>query len=159
MVTVGLVLLLTNLDNSSAAPVEQIDTALPNAEGEKISSIINDALSAIHAAEASGANVSPLVDQFNIAIELLRLAEGPDFGSCSSFDQCTDNANQIFVSIINDADGLSENAKMEYYENMAVGEIYAILIAFALSFVGLYLYGQYKSHELKRFLEMEVKEN
>ena len=162
MAAAGLLLcLLTNIyDSYAATSGNQIDMGTTAVfEDDEMSSKINSALGAIHDAEDSGADVSTLVDQFNIAIDQLRSAEGPDYGSCGSYEHCVDNANQIFASIVNDAKELGQNAEMKHYENVLKMLIYAVIIAFALSSLGVYLYGRYRSSELRRFLEMEVREN
>jgi hypothetical protein len=114
------------------------------------------ALQAIRDAEATGADVSELVDKFNVALDQLRQAEESHFDSCVSRDDCIASANRIFESIENEAHKLSDEAKNSLYQRILSSEVYAVVIAFGMSLGLLYVYKHYKSYQLRKFLDMDI---
>jgi hypothetical protein len=125
-------------------------------DNEGVSPAANDALKAIRDAQLAGADVSLLVEQFNLAMGLLHQAEQSDFTSCASIDVCVNAANVLFASIEKDSYNLGEESKKSLYEQMLISEVYAIVTAFGMSLGLLYIYKQYKSYQLRKFLDAEV---
>jgi hypothetical protein len=134
---------------------EGIDPIVPSIEGKLTS--ISTALSAIHEAEVAGADVSEIQNRFIIALDMVRQAETLTFNSCSSYDECINDAKQVFLSCAIDADKLSNDARMTHHQNTIVSLVYAIITAFVISFAIIYLYRRHRSYHLRRFLDMEVR--
>jgi hypothetical protein len=119
---------------------------------------MDQALKSINEASAEGADVSVLVERFNYALNFLREAEISDTKNCS-YDECVPRANEIFMSIIDDATILKEKAKeVSVHERMLTFILFAPLSAFTASILGIYSYIAWKSYQMKKFLNMEIRE-
>lgn len=117
------------------------------------------ALKTIHGAEHAGANVSELVENFNKALHLMDQAEKSEFDTCSSYEDCSQQAITILVKITNDGHVLKEQAKETYTLHRLAGfGIYAPATAFTTSITWYMFLRAWKANQVKRFLEMEIKE-
>jgi hypothetical protein len=111
-------------------------------------------------AESAGADVSNLVERFNDALELLHQAQISGFNkSCSSYTNCIADAQEIFSQITNESASYREHAGRDFYYNVfGIFALYAPLGAFLISFFGLYSYKSWKSYQIKKFLDLEIRE-
>ncbi|MGH9877250.1 MAG: hypothetical protein ACRD5H_06390 [Nitrososphaerales archaeon] len=116
------------------------------------------AVESIKDAQIAGADVSDLVSSFNIALDLIEQADKSNFNSCYSYEDCNENAMQIFVKITNDARLMKEQAKVASTLQKSVNlSVYAPIAAFIVSVIGYLSYKEWKSRQTKRLLEMEIK--
>jgi hypothetical protein len=111
-------------------------------------------------AESAGADVSNLVERFNDALGLLHQAQISSFNkSCSSYTNCIADAQEIFSQITNESASYREHAGRDFYYNVfGIFALYAPLGAFLISFFGLYSYKSWKSYQIKKFLDLEIRE-
>ena len=117
------------------------------------------ALKTIHGAESEGADVSELVKNFNEALNLMEQAEKSKFDTCRSYEDCSQQAITILVTITNDGHVLKEQAKEIYALHRFVSfSIYAPVTAFTTSVIGHLFLRAWKANQAKRFLQMEIKE-
>ncbi len=117
------------------------------------------AIKTIQGAEDAGANVSELVTNFNEALYLMEQAEKSTFDTCSSYEDCSQHAITILVKITNDGHVLKEQAKETYVlHRFATFSIYAPSTAFTASLIGYLFLRAWKANQVKRFLEMGIKE-
>jgi len=148
-VIVGGVLLLLLLVNNTRYS-NALETSMPKSAAS--------ALDGIQQAEASGAEVSELINRFNNAMDLLEQAETSDFRSCNSYDECIQSADKMFVDIANDAAMSKQQTENLKNEEVASSVLYAIIVAFVISFLALSLYRLGKQYQMQRFLDMEIRE-
>lgn len=120
---------------------------------------VDTAFDNIRQAENAGADVSTLVERFNSALELLHQAQISSKKSCSSYTNCVADAQEIFSQITNESASYREHAGRNFYFNVVgIFALYAPLGAFLISFFGLYSYKSWKSYQIKKFLDLEIKE-
>lgn len=147
---IGTVLLL--VANGADISAEQDDMSLTNTSADIT-------LKSIKQAEIAGADVSDLVKRFNYALDLLQQAEISDFRSCASYSDCIQKANTTFISITHDSELLREQAQeTSDYQRIMSFALYAPLGAFTASIAGLYSFKIWKSYQVKKFLDMEIRE-
>ncbi|MEM2759470.1 MAG: hypothetical protein QXU32_02630 [Nitrososphaerales archaeon] len=116
------------------------------------------ALKSINDAHHAGADVSVLVTSFNVGLDLMEQAEQSTFISCSSFEECNEQAARIFVKTTSDAHSLREQAQaMSNFKRLVTFGIYTPVAAFASSFISYYLWRTWKANEVKRFMDMEIR--
>ncbi|MGH9923654.1 MAG: hypothetical protein ACRD38_12975 [Nitrososphaerales archaeon] len=117
------------------------------------------ALKTIHEAEDAGANVTELIASFNEALNLMEQAEKSNFDTCSSYEDCSQQAITILVKITDDGHVLKEQAKETYVlHRFASFSIYAPVTAFTTSVIGYLFLRAWKANQVKRLLEMEIKQ-
>lgn len=127
-------------------------------ESRSINTSADIAFKSINQAQLAGADVSDLVKRFNTALDLIDQAEESRFDSCSSYKDCTDRSLTMFVEITNDAHFLKEQVKdLANLHNLVNLGIYAPVSAFVTSVAGYWSFKTWKSHNARRFLDMEIK--
>jgi hypothetical protein len=121
---------------------------------------VDTAFDNIRQAEIAGADVSNLVERFNYALELLHQGQiSSSNKSCSSYTNCVADAQEIFSQITNESASYRENAGRDFYYNVVgIFALYAPLGAFLISFFGLHSYKSWKSYQIKKFLDLEIRE-
>jgi hypothetical protein len=121
---------------------------------------VDTAFDNIRQAEIAGADVSNLVERFNYALELLHQGQiSSSNKSCSSYTNCVADAQEIFSQITNESASYREHAGRDFYYNVVgIFALYAPLGAFLISFFGLYSYKSWKSYQIKKFLDLEIRE-
>jgi len=145
---ISIVLLLTAYNTDS-----NIDK-----ESTSITTSAEIAFKSINQAQLAGADVSDLVKRFNTALDLIDRSEKSMFDSCSSNKDCNDKAITMFVEITNDAHFLKEQVKdLASFQKLVNLGIYTPLSAFVTSVAGYWSFKAWKSHNARRFLEMEIK--
>ncbi len=116
------------------------------------------ALESINKAQVAGADVSHLVDRYNLALNLTDQADNGSFHSCNSSEDCNEQAVTIFVKLLDDADLLKEQAIVaSSFQKLMNVSIYAPITSFVTSIIGYWSFKRWKSHRNERFLEMEIK--
>jgi hypothetical protein len=121
---------------------------------------VDSAFDNIKQAESAGADISNLVERFNNALELLHQAQiSSSNKSCSSYTNCVADAQEIFSQISNESASFREHAGRDFYYNVVgIFALYAPLGAFLISFFTLYSYKSWKSYQIKKFLDLEIRE-
>ncbi len=148
----NLILLITNI-------LLLIASAGTDNENSLISPSPELAVESIKDAHIAGADVSDLVSSFNIALDLIEQANRSNFNSCKSYEDCNEKAMQIFIKITNDAYLLKEQAEAASTLQKSMNLIvYAPITAFIVSVIGYLSFNKWKSRQVKRLLEMEIKE-
>ena len=72
---------------------------------------------------------------------------------------CVADAQEIFSQITNESASYIEHAGRDFYYNVVrIFALYAPLGAFLISFFGLYSYKSWKSYQIKKFLDLEIRE-
>jgi hypothetical protein len=136
---------------------DPVDGTMIN-EGTKLTPSVDSVIKSIEEAELAGGDVSSLVSNFNTALDMLDQSDKSTFTSCDSHNDCNTRASEIFMRIINDANSLKEQAStamsLQKLMNLA---IYAPITAFVTSIVGFYSFKAWKSHQVKKFLAMEIR--
>jgi len=128
-------------------------------DGSLFSTSANLALESIKDAELASADVSDLVSSFNMAVDLMNQADKSQFDSCSSYEDCNEQAIKIFVQITNDARLLKEQAEASsIFQKLMTFIVYAPITAFATSVVGYCSFKAWRPYRMKRFLEMDISE-
>lgn len=116
------------------------------------------AVESIKDAQIAGADVSDLVSDFNIALDLLDQADKSNFNSCNSYEDCDEKALQIFVEITNDAHLMKEQAEVASSLQKSVNlGVYAPTTALIVSVSGYLSLKEWKSRQIERLLEMEIR--
>jgi hypothetical protein len=117
----------------------------------------NQALKSINSAEAAGADVSDLVARFNTAIDLQRQAERGTYASCSSYDACIVQANNMMLAIVEDASTLANQAIAKREQaNVMTFTVYVPVGSFVASVAIVALYRAWQSRRAKRYQEMDI---
>jgi len=115
------------------------------------------AIVTIQAADRAGVDTSQLVSRLNIGIQLLEQGNNSQFDSCSSASDCTNRANQIFLSVTEEANELRNKADFAANLELLSSIAYSIIISSIIPFIAIYCYNKWKSLELKRFMDMEIR--
>ena len=134
-----------------------IGTSAPAFDDKISPSSLDSAIVTIQAADRAGVDTSQLVSSLNIGIELLEQGTNSQFDSCSSVSDCTNRANQIFLSVTEEANELRNKADLASNLELLSSIAYSIIIAAIIPFIAIYCYNQWKSLELKRFMDMEIR--
>jgi hypothetical protein len=117
----------------------------------------DQALKSINSAEAAGADVTELVARFNVAIDLQRQAERATYTSCSSYDVCIVQANNMMLSVVEDASILANQAVAKREQaNVMTFTVYVPIGSFVISIVIVVLYRAWQSRRSKRYQEMDI---
>jgi len=145
IVVISLVLLVPNNIGYAAGYASSVKASQENA------------LDSIRIAETNGVDVSDLVVWFNQAVEFERQAETSDFSSCVSLDDCNEKADRLFNSIEQVSIAMTDQSKTSSTHNMVtIFGLFAVG-AFAASLVVAYVYLNWRTFKVQRFLEMEIK--
>ena len=117
----------------------------------------NQALKSIKTAEAADADVSGLVDRFNVAIDLQEQAQRGVYQSCSSYNECIVQSNSMMLSIVEDSSlmGNQLTARMEQ-SNAMTFTVYIPLGSFAISVAIVLTYRAWESRRSKRYQGMDI---
>ena len=134
-----------------------VDTGTDN-NSNLVATSADLALESMNEAQFAGADVSGLVDRFNLALNLTYQADNDSFSSCKSDDDCNDKAVTIFVKLIDDADLLKEQASAaSTFQKLINSSIYAPVASFVISLAGYWAFKRWTSLRNERFLAMEIK--
>jgi hypothetical protein len=126
---------------------------------ESVEATADQALRSIKTAELSGADVSGLIDRFNAAIELQEQAENDLYENCPSHNDCATQANDILLSIVDDAASLgSQAAAKKEQPTMMLFTIYVPVSSFIASVAIVGSYRAWKSWRARRFEKMNINE-
>ncbi len=129
----------------------QDHTYLPNAS--------KMALDDITEAVSAEADVTNLIERFNTGLDIVRDKEISQFVMCSEPD-CVTKGSEMFASISYDSASLKATAReRSNYEKVIRFAVYAPVGAFITSFSTLYAYNSWKTRQIGRFLDMEIREN
>lgn len=119
----------------------------------------DSAVAGIQEAAAAGADVSALIDKFNLGLDFLRQVQDSDFGSCSYSEDCQVQANEKFVSITAESAILRERSEAaSNYRSIMTYALFVPSVAFAASLSVVYLFKVWKSYQIRRFFDMEISE-
>jgi hypothetical protein len=125
-----------------------------------LSASTDQALRSIKNAEASGVDTDPLIEKFNVAMDLVAQAEYEEYISCPSYDECVLQANTILLSIVDRASSSSNQASARNEQlNTMTFTVYLPAISFVISIVVLVTYRTWKSRKLKRFQTLNIQES
>jgi hypothetical protein len=128
-----------------------------NVGSEFVAATSNQALKSIKSAEVAGADVSELVRRFNVALDLQRQAERGNLDSCSSYDQCIIEANNMMLAIVEDATLLGKQATAKNEQaNVMTFTVYVPLGSFVASILFVALYRAWQSRREKSYQEMDI---
>ena len=117
----------------------------------------DQALKSINSAEAAGADVTELVGRFNVAIDLQRQAERATYTSCGSYDVCIVQANNMMLSVVEDASILANQAVAKREQaNVMTFTVYVPIGSFVTSIAVVVLYRAWQSRRSKRYQEMDI---
>jgi len=117
----------------------------------------DQALRSIKNADESGADVSGLIDRFNVAIDLQQQAEKNDFTACNSYDACLIQSNDMLLAIVDDASSLRNQATAnKEAANVITFTVYLPVSSFVLSVLLVVMHRLWKSRRVKKFQEMDI---
>lgn len=117
----------------------------------------DQALRSIKNADESGADVSGLIDRFNVAIDLQQQAEKNDFTACNSYDACLIQSNDMLLAIVDDASSLRNQATAnKEAANVMTFTVYLPVSSFVLSVLLVVMHRLWKSRRVKKFQEMDI---
>jgi hypothetical protein len=124
-----------------------------------IDSSIDRAYIGIQEAANLGANVSSLTDKFNIGLDFLHQAQDSTFRTCLSTDNCKAMADETFASITQDSSILQQHYnEASNYHNIVTYGLFVPIIAFAASFCIICFLKVWRIYQIKKFLDMEIRE-
>ena len=117
----------------------------------------NQALKSIKSAEAAGADVSNLIDRFNVALDLQRQAERGDYSTCATYDGCIIEANNMMLTIVEEATVLGNQATARSEQaNVMIFTVYVPLGSFVASILIVVVYREWQSRRAKRYQGMDI---
>ena len=158
MMTLGLLFLivytaLAAVDTTASAT----NTLAENVGSDFVLASTNQALKSIKSAEASGADVTALVERFNKAIDLQEEAERGDYESCPSYNECIVQSNTMMLSIVEDSSLLGNQltAKFEQVSAMTF-TVYVPIGSFALSVVIVLTYRAWVARRSRKYQSMDI---
>ena len=133
------------------------DAQQPGTGSDFVMATADQALKSINSAEAAGADVTELVARFNVAIDLQQQAERATYTSCSSYDVCIIQANNMMLSVVEDASILANQAVAKREQaNVMTFTVYVPVGSFVTSVVIVVLYRAWQSRRSKRYQEMDI---
>jgi hypothetical protein len=107
-------------------------------------------------AEASGADISSLIVEYNRALDLRMQADSNDYRTCPDYETCVKESKEMFASVETNSVQFREQAKIGSDYSMIWNLVLAPIASFVVSFIALYGYRTWKSYMLDRFLGMKV---
>ncbi len=128
-----------------------------DASSDFVKATTNQALKSVKSAEVAGADVSLLVERFNVAIDLQHQAESSNYTDCTSADDCIIQSNDMMLAIIEDASELGNQATAKNEQrNIMTFTLYLPLGSFAASVAIVASYRAWKSRRNKRYQMMDI---
>jgi hypothetical protein len=137
-----------------------IPYALNGEVGETMQNQMANAVNEIRIAYAHGADVSSLVERFNIGLDLLRQEETGQFNTCTDGNDCHQKAIKEFAFVSSEAMRLGNMAEQEStVQKMIYFAIYVPLGAFVGSFLIVLTQKILRTIETKKFQNSIVEED
>jgi hypothetical protein len=131
-----------------------------NGEGETIQDQISKAVKEIRIACAHGADVSSLIERFNIGLDLLEQEKMGQFNTCTDGNDCHQKAIKEFASVSSEAMRLGNMAEQESSVQKAIYfAVYVPLGAFVGSFLIVLTQKILRTIEIKKFQNSIVEED
>ena len=153
----GFVLILASLAVGSNVTGIDSDASAAGDSTDLVEATADQALRSIRAAEASGADVSHLTEQFNTALDFQRQATDNAFTSCSGADECVIQANDMLLSIVDESSAMrSEATAGREAADVLTFTVYVPVSSFVVSVVIILLYNSWKSRRAKKFEALEI---
>jgi hypothetical protein len=137
-----------------------IPYALNGEVGETMQNQMANAVNEIRIAYAHGADVSSLVERFNIGLDLLQQEETGQFNTCTDGNDCHQKAIKEFAFVSSEAMRLGNMAEQEStVQKMIYFAIYVPLGAFVGSFLIVLTQKILRTIETKKFQNSIVEED
>jgi hypothetical protein len=137
-----------------------IPYALNGEGGETMQNQMANAVNEIRIAYAHGADVSSLVERFNIGLDLLRQEETGQFNTCTDGNDCHQKAIKEFAFVSSEAMRLGNMAEQEStVQKMIYFAVYVPLGAFVGSFLIVLTQKILRTIETKKFQNSIVEED
>lgn len=134
-----------------------ITQAGDNVASDFVIATTNEALKSIKNAEASNADVSDLVERFNVAIDLQEQAERGSYQSCPSYNECIVESNRIMLSIVEDSAVVGNQVTLRSEQaNAMIFTVYVPIGSFALSILIVVTYRAWASRRSKSYQGMDI---
>jgi hypothetical protein len=131
-----------------------------NVEGETTQNQMANAVKEIRIAYAHGADVSSIVERFNIALDLLEQEKMGQFNTCTDGNDCHQKAIKEFAFVSSEAMRLGNMAEQESSVQKAIYfAVYVPLGAFVGSFLIVFTQKILKTIETKKFQNSIVEED
>jgi hypothetical protein len=133
------------------------DAQSDNVSSDFVIATTNQALKSIKSAEASGADVSALIERFNMALDLQHQAEAKVYESCPNYNRCIAQSNTVMLSIVEDATVLGNEATASIEQaSVLTFAVYVPAGAFALSVAVVMLHRAWSSRRAERYQKMDI---
>jgi hypothetical protein len=131
-----------------------------NGEGQTMQNQMANAVKEISIAYAHGADVSSIIERFNIGLDLLRQEEMGQFNTCTDHDDCRLKAIEEFAFVSSEAMRLGNMAEQEStVQKMIYFAVYVPLGAFVGSFLIVLTQKILRTIETKKFQNSIVEED
>jgi hypothetical protein len=131
-----------------------------NVEGETTQNQMANAVKEIRIAYAHGADVSSIVERFNIALDLLEQEKMGQFNTCTDGNDCHQKAIKEFAFVSSEAMRLGNMAEQESSVQKAIYfAVYVPLGAFVGSFLIVFTQKILRTIETKKFQNSIVEED
>jgi hypothetical protein len=131
-----------------------------NGEGETIQDQMSKAVKEIRIAYAHGADVSSLIERFNIGLDLLQQEKMGQFNTCTDGNDCHQKAIKEFAFVSSEAMRLGNMAKQESNVQKTIYfAVYVPLGAFVGSFLIVLTQKILRTIEIKKFQNSIVEED
>jgi len=154
-----LAMILVTLTVGSSVTSIDGDALATGDSRELVEATADQALRSIRAAEASGADVSPLTERFNAALGLQQQATDNAFTSCSGHDECIIQANDMLLSIVDESSAIRSDATAgKEAANMLTFTVYVPVSSFIVSVAIVVLYNSWKSRRARKFEALVIHE-
>ncbi|MGH9992543.1 MAG: hypothetical protein ACREBU_03995 [Nitrososphaera sp.] len=159
MMISALVLFMVNLLIASNVTSTTAPVQTDGVSSDFVEATTAQALRSIKNAEQAGADVSGLVERFNVAIDLLQRAENNDSSSCASYDECVIQANDMLLSIVDNASLLANQATARNEQSIVMMfTVHLPVSSFLLSVVIVVVYRVWKDRRIKKFQTMNIRQ-
>jgi hypothetical protein len=151
--------LLVSIINITVIILSTIPYAL-NGEGQTMQNQMANAVKEISVAYAHGADVSSIVERFNIGLDLLQQEEMGQFNTCTDGNDCHQKAIKEFAFVSSEAMRLGNMAEQEStVQKMIYFAVYVPLGAFVGSFLIVLTQKILRTIEIKKFQNSIVEED
>ncbi len=152
LVTVSLIIVSSFLGTRAHAQTDGL-------RSDFVEATTAQAIRSIKNAEQAGADVAYLVEKFNVAIDLLQKAENNNYSTCPSHDECVIQANEILLSIVDEASLLANQATARNEQFVVLMfTVYVPVASFLLSVAIVVIYRAWKDRRIKRFQTMNIRQ-